>query len=736
MKRFISVCCILMALCIVAFAIGGKGDVSTKTITPSTSISDMANSALPNGIANLLPEYWESESPEREGNLDVACTKTSGAAQSGFTTNVGTESWARWIDPSTCASAGYPFRVDSVNFQLAGGTAFSQEASIGTLEYKIRIVCTTTAGADPCAGPGLALIETPVMSYTAASPSLFRLGKLFSPGVCVNGPFFIVLEFVSWTGTGMIPTVLFSSTADPACYDWLWQGADPWGLLPRNFVTRVSGNTSDTCTPLVCVPQTGACCDIQTGTCVDGVLLSECTGLNATFYPGATCASLNPPCTQCTPPANDFCSGAIPLTNGVRYCGTAACDLLECANDVPAVWHSFTLAQAANISVDYCGSLGAPNAYASIFTGCLCGTGTAINYSSFDNTSCGDGNYTIYYNAVPAGTYYVAVIPDLFPNYCVKVTELCTPVDYLANPIEVFTYSYHYEATVNSCCATNSIDTTCGYVSGGDVIFKVCVDPTITVSASGPCDNQLMIFTDISDPKGSIIACADNGIAGDPEVLSNVTIAGYSCFYIAVSCYNTGCGNITLILDSDAMLPVELTTFTATAGNNEVTLNWSTASETNNDRFEIVRGTETVGSVSSAGAAHDYTWVDSRAINGKTYDYTLYSVGVMGERNNLRTVSATPNMNSIHVTDYALYSNFPNPFNPTTDIMFDMKASGNVSLKVYNLLGQVVATLANGTMEAGHHTMRFDATNLPSGLYICKMEANGFSAQSKMMLMK
>jgi hypothetical protein len=65
-----------------------------------------------------------------------------------------------------------------------------------------------------------------------------------------------------------------------------------------------------------------------------------------------------------------------------------------------------------------------------------------------------------------------------------------------------------------------------------------------------------------------------------------------------------------------------------------------------------------------------------------------------------------------------------------------MKEAGRVSLKVYNLLGQNVATLVNSEVTAGRHSVRFDASGLTSGLYIYKMEANGFSAQSKMMLMK
>ena len=85
---------------------------------------------------------------------------------------------------------------------------------------------------------------------------------------------------------------------------------------------------------------------------------------------------------------------------------------------------------------------------------------------------------------------------------------------------------------------------------------------------------------------------------------------------------------------------------------------------------------------------------------------------------------------------FGLEQNFPNPFNAGTQITFDLIDAGDVSLSVYNLLGQEVAALVNGTMEAGRHVVSFSANNLPSGLYLYRMETNGFTAQKKMILMK
>lgn len=85
---------------------------------------------------------------------------------------------------------------------------------------------------------------------------------------------------------------------------------------------------------------------------------------------------------------------------------------------------------------------------------------------------------------------------------------------------------------------------------------------------------------------------------------------------------------------------------------------------------------------------------------------------------------------------FELMQNYPNPFNPSTNISFRIPSSGEVSLRVYNLLGQEVATLVNGRMNSGMHSVKFDASKLASGVYIYRIEAGNFSQTKKMMLIK
>jgi hypothetical protein len=86
--------------------------------------------------------------------------------------------------------------------------------------------------------------------------------------------------------------------------------------------------------------------------------------------------------------------------------------------------------------------------------------------------------------------------------------------------------------------------------------------------------------------------------------------------------------------------------------------------------------------------------------------------------------------------EYALFQNFPNPFNPTTNIKFDLPKESNVTLRVYNILGEEVTTLVNKVMLAGHQSVAFNAAKLASGMYIYRIEAGNFVQVKKMLLIK
>ncbi|HKB87710.1 MAG TPA: discoidin domain-containing protein, partial [Ignavibacteriaceae bacterium] len=87
-------------------------------------------------------------------------------------------------------------------------------------------------------------------------------------------------------------------------------------------------------------------------------------------------------------------------------------------------------------------------------------------------------------------------------------------------------------------------------------------------------------------------------------------------------------------------------------------------------------------------------------------------------------------------SEYKLAQNYPNPFNPTTTINFDLPSDQQVKVNIYNTLGELVKELANNFYTAGSHSLTFNAANLPSGVYIYRLESKAFNTSKKMILMK
>jgi hypothetical protein len=87
-------------------------------------------------------------------------------------------------------------------------------------------------------------------------------------------------------------------------------------------------------------------------------------------------------------------------------------------------------------------------------------------------------------------------------------------------------------------------------------------------------------------------------------------------------------------------------------------------------------------------------------------------------------------------TEYRLEQNYPNPFNPSTTIQFSLPRSGFVTLKVFSILGEEVATLASEELPAGRYTTRWNANGLPSGVYFYRLQTGDFAETKKLVLVK
>jgi hypothetical protein len=189
---------------------------------------------------------------------------------------------------------------------------------------------------------------------------------------------------------------------------------------------------------------------------------------------------------------------------------------------------------------------------------------------------------------------------------------------------------------------------------------------------------------------------------------------------------------------ADHPVPVELTSFTAAANNGVVELNWTTVTEINNQMFEIQRQTGeneffTIGYVEGHGTTtqtQNYSYID-KSVSAGHYSYRLKQIDFDGryEYSDVVEVEVLP-------TGFTLQQNYPNPFNPSTSIKYSIPEAGNIKLAVYNLIGEEVAVLVNGVVQAGQYEITFDASNLTSGIYLYKLQTATSTEVKKMMLLK
>lgn len=252
-------------------------------------------------------------------------------------------------------------------------------------------------------------------------------------------------------------------------------------------------------------------------------------------------------------------------------------------------------------------------------------------------------------------------------------------------------------------------------------------------------DNQMASFTNL---QAITYAAADTGWFS-----YSISLAAYANqnIYIAfqeavADNYNDGAALFLDVIEvTGANVPVELTAFAARQLDGTVMLDWATATETNNSGFSVERSADNVNFtkiafVNGNGTTTErkvYSYTDNTVNSGKYY-YRLKQVDFDGSFSYSNAIEVSVGV----PTEFSLSQNYPNPFNPSTTIKFALPTASNVKITIYNTIGKEVATLVNGTMEAGTHSAIWNASNNASGMYFFKLEAGNFTATKKMMLIK
>jgi hypothetical protein len=243
---------------------------------------------------------------------------------------------------------------------------------------------------------------------------------------------------------------------------------------------------------------------------------------------------------------------------------------------------------------------------------------------------------------------------------------------------------------------------------------------------------------------------------------SSTTISGssFSGIILAVTSItvNAGATSITakllanggaVTINSD-VLPVELLSFTAATKNNVVELNWETATEVNNYGFEIERSVivnqqsnesvklnagnwKKIGFVQGEGNSNSpkqYIFRDTPN-DGVKFGYRLKQIDYDGSFEYSNEIE----VNIDSPAKLSLNQNYPNPFNPNTSIIFEVPVKSNISIKVYNVIGSMIAVLLNEEKLPGRYQVEFNASDLASGIYFYSINAGNYKPIIKKMIL-
>ena len=186
-------------------------------------------------------------------------------------------------------------------------------------------------------------------------------------------------------------------------------------------------------------------------------------------------------------------------------------------------------------------------------------------------------------------------------------------------------------------------------------------------------------------------------------------------------------------------LPVELTLFDGKYSDGSVLLEWTTSSETNNYGFEIQKrydntSFERIGFIQGSGTSskgNNYSFTD----NDLQSDNIYYRLKQM-DFNGTFKYSDVVMIKNAALSDYRLYENYPNPFNPSTTIKYSLPRESKIKIVLYNILGNEVETLYDGEQESGIHRLTLNASDLSSGVYFVTMSADHFNKSIKISLIK
>ncbi len=276
-------------------------------------------------------------------------------------------------------------------------------------------------------------------------------------------------------------------------------------------------------------------------------------------------------------------------------------------------------------------------------------------------------------------------------------------------------------------------DVNFGIVTGEDGKVVVTTDGGTNWTISNAGGNGLMHSAYIMNQSTAFVVGTPEqvykSINGGISWISDFSGGNTEAFYkVKFTENNTGliCGSGgKFLINTDYVIPVELSSFTATVDGNDAQLNWTTKTELNNSGFEVLRSCvdnewENIAFIPGSGTTtepRNYSFSDKQLKSG-SYSYRLKQIDFDGTFDYSDIVNVLISIPA----EYSLEQNFPNPFNPSTVIEFSLPEDvGNAKLSIYNTLGEKVAELVNTTLVAGKYSYQWNAQNVATGMYIYEL---------------
>jgi hypothetical protein len=234
-----------------------------------------------------------------------------------------------------------------------------------------------------------------------------------------------------------------------------------------------------------------------------------------------------------------------------------------------------------------------------------------------------------------------------------------------------------------------------------------------------------------------------DSVGADMQSFNDIGRTPNTTYTYRVRAFNTiSLSQYTNQVTATTIVPVELISFVAYKEKTSIFVKWTTATELNNNGFELERKMDKdwqkISFITGKGTSTEVTEYKFRDdhFNSSYKGVILYRLKQI-DFDGQFTYSNILELNvDFSPKEYNLDNNFPNPFNPATIIRYSLPAAAFVTLKVYNTIGQEIATLVNQKQESGRYELNFNAEGLTSGIYLYKIQTEKFVQTKKMILMK